>query len=98
MVDSCSGCGSDRARSARPGGTSARAGMTMRSLAWIAVVAVSGTAAAQPASESATASMLEHEVDAQLAARGLVLSRRGLALQLEQLGGPWLVSLVDLTT
>jgi hypothetical protein len=72
----------------------------MRSwLAWIAVVAATGTAAAQPAAAVApSANELEHDVAAQLAARGLVLSSHGLALQIEHSADQWLVSLVDTAT
>ena len=72
----------------------------MRSwLAWIAVVAATGTAAAQPAAvEAPSANELEHDVVSQLAARGLVLSSHGLALQIEQSGDQWLVSLVATAT
>lgn len=48
--------------------------------------------------EPATAPFLEKRIPDELASEGLVLSRRNLALQVEQLGDRWLVSLVDLTT
>ena len=59
-----------------------------------------GTAAAQAPGqiEPASAPFLEKRVPEELAIEGVVLSRRNLALQVEQLGDRWLVSLVDLTT
>jgi hypothetical protein len=41
---------------------------------------------------------LEKRVPDELAAEGVVLSRNNLALQVEQVGGRWLVSLADLNT
>lgn len=59
-----------------------------------------GTASAQAPGqvEPASATFLEKRVPEELATEGVVLSRRNLALQVEQLGDRWLVSLVDLTT
>ena len=50
------------------------------------------------AHSSTSAPFLEKRVPEELATEGVVLSRRNLALQLEQVGTKWLVSLVDLTT
>jgi hypothetical protein len=41
---------------------------------------------------------LEERVTAALVTRGIALAQRNLGLQIEQIGGMWLVSLVDLTT
>jgi hypothetical protein len=65
--------------------------------AGLVVLALGATAAAQPA-ESPSASFLESRVREELAVEGLVLSRRDLGLQIEQLADRWQVSLVDLTT
>jgi len=75
-------------------------------IAWMArlvmgvLLAVPGMAAAQAPGqvEPASAPFLERRVPEELATEGIVLSRRNLALQVEQLGDRWLVSLVDLTT
>jgi hypothetical protein len=66
---------------------------------WL-VIALARTAAAQAPGqiEPVAAPFLEKRVPEELATEGVVLSRRNLALQIEQLGDKWLVSLVNLTT
>ena len=66
----------------------------------LVTLGIPGVAAAQAPGqvEPTSAAFLEKRVPEELAVEGLVLSRRNLALQVEQLGDKWLVSLVDLTT
>lgn len=66
----------------------------------VVLLGIPGIAAAQAPGqvEPVSAPFLEKRVPEELATEGVVLSRRNLALQVEQLGDRWLVSLVDLTT
>jgi hypothetical protein len=52
----------------------------------------------QVVGEATSAPFLEKRVPDELATEGVVLSRQGLSLQVEQIGNRWLVSLVDLNT
>ncbi|HEX8113750.1 MAG TPA: hypothetical protein VF516_38725 [Kofleriaceae bacterium] len=72
----------------------------MARLVMLVMLGIPGMAAAQAPGqvEPASAPFLEKRVPEELAIEGIVLSRRNLALQIEQLGDRWLVSLVDLTT
>ena len=67
---------------------------------WLVVVGFAHAALAQAPgqAEPVSSAFLEKRVPDELAADGLVLSRRNLALQVEQIGDRWLVSLADLTT
>jgi hypothetical protein len=69
-------------------------------VAFALVLAATGSAGAQAPtpSEPVTADFLEKRLPEELALEGIVLSRRNLGLQVEQLADRWLVSLVDLTT
>jgi len=69
-------------------------------LCFVAVIAMTHGARAQaPAPvEPVNAPFLERRVPDELAAEGVVLSRRNLGLQVEQVADKWLVSLLDLTT
>lgn len=51
-----------------------------------------------PGAAETMSSFLEHRVSEELAAEGIVLSRRGLTLQVEQVGNVLLLSLVDVST
>lgn len=63
------------------------------------LVASLSTARAQaPGSAEPIASFLEHRVSEELAADGIVLSRRGLTLHVEQSGDLLILSLVDVAT
>jgi len=64
-------------------------------LAWVVVMVLAHSAAAQAPgqTEPMTAAFLEKRVPEELATEGLVLSRRNLGLQVEQLADKWLVSL-----
>ena len=66
----------------------------------LGMMGIAGMASAQAPGqvEPVSAPFLEKRVPEELATEGLVLSRRNLALQVEQLGDRWLVSLADLTT
>ncbi len=69
-------------------------------LAALVLVGVAAAAHAQPsASEEvpALATVLEQRVPEELAAEGVVLSRRNLRLEIEQIGGKLLISVVDIT-
>jgi hypothetical protein len=72
----------------------------MAGLVMLVLVGVPGRASAQAPGqvEPVSAPFLERRVPEELAVEGVVLSRRNLALQVEQLADKWLVSLVDLTT
>jgi hypothetical protein len=72
----------------------------MARLVMVVLLGIPGMAAAQAPGqvERVSAPFLEKRVPEELATEGVVLSRRNLALQVEQLGDRWLVSLVDLTT
>jgi hypothetical protein len=72
----------------------------MPGLVTLVMLGIPGMAAAQAPGqvEPASAPFLEKRVPEELAIEGVVLSRRNLALQVEQLGDKWLVSLLDLTT
>lgn len=74
--------------------------MNRSGIAILGVIALARSAAAQAPGqvEPASAPFLEKRVPEELAAEGVVLSRRHLALQVEALADRWLVSLVDLTT
>jgi hypothetical protein len=63
-------------------------------------IVLAAPSAAQPVapSEPPSPPFLEKRVPEELAAEGVVLSRRNLGLTIEQLADRWLVSLVDLTT
>jgi hypothetical protein len=61
-------------------------------------LAHSAGAQAPGQTEPTTAAFLEKRIPEELATEGVVLSRRNLGLQIEQLADKWLVSLVDLTT
>ncbi len=61
-------------------------------------IAYPASAQAPGQTEPANAPFLEKRVPEELATEGVVLSRRNLGLQIEQLGDKWLVSVVDLTT
>jgi hypothetical protein len=69
-------------------------------IAWLVVMGVARTALAQAPGqlEPPSSEFLEKRVPEELATEGMVLSRRNLALQVEQIGDRWLVSLADLTT
>ncbi|HMG54278.1 MAG TPA: hypothetical protein VK601_12365 [Kofleriaceae bacterium] len=73
-------------------------------VALVLVAVLGGPAVAQPAEpppappEPAAAPSFEQEVSAELAAQGVVLARRNLALRLVQTGDRWQASLVDANT
>jgi hypothetical protein len=68
-------------------------------VAWMVLGLARSAAAQAPGQvEPVAAPFLEKRVPEELATEGVVLSRRNLGLQIEQLGDKWLVSLVDLTT
>ena len=58
----------------------------------------SAQAPGQVVGEAVSAPFLEKRVPDELATEGVVLSRQGLSLQVEQIGNRWLVSLLDLNT
>jgi hypothetical protein len=58
----------------------------------------SAQAPGQVIGEAVNAPFLEKRVPDELATEGVVLSRQGLSLQVEQIGNRWLVSLVELNT
>ena len=62
------------------------------------VLDLAATARAEPEPSAPLAAFLEARVPDELAAEGLVLSRRNLALQIEPVGDKLLVSLIDLVT
>ena len=67
----------------------------------VSVMSVGSAAQAQAPGQvpgAATAVFLEKRVPDELATEGIVLSRQGLELKVEQVGSQWLVSLVDLNT
>lgn len=74
--------------------------MRSRWIAWLVVVGIARTALAQAPGqlEPPSPAFLEKRVPEELAAEGVLLSRHNLALQVEQVGDRWLVSLADLAT
>jgi hypothetical protein len=66
-------------------------------VAWLVMLLAPSASAQAPSQvESVAGPFLEKRVSDELATEGVVLSRGNLELHIEQIGGKWLVSLVDL--